>query len=94
MKLSQRGCRFTLFVTALAAPLVLAACASPLTQPEAETIAARRVARFCGQTCGTWRVTGAERLHGRWLVDFDTPSRKLGVLVDDGGSTQVTVWDK
>jgi hypothetical protein len=30
----------------------------------------------------------------RWLVDFDAPRHKLSVLVDDGGNTEVTVWNK
>lgn len=65
-----------------------------MSRGEAESYAARRMARFCGQVCGAYRITGAQRLKDRWLIDFDAPRHKLAVLVDEGGTTQVTVWDK
>ncbi len=73
---------------------VLAGCAGPMTRREAENYASRRMARFCGTACGSYHITGAQRMKDRWLVDFDAPRHKLAVLVDDGGNTEVTVWDK
>jgi hypothetical protein len=83
-------------MTMLAAlpPLLLAGCAGPMGRQEAESYASRRMARFCARACGTWHITGAQRMKDRWLVDFDAPRHKLSVLVDDGGNTEVTVWNK
>lgn len=81
-------------LTAAALPLLAAGCAGPMSQREAEDYASRRMARFCTTVCGAYRITGAQRMKDRWLVDFDAPRHKLAVLVDDGGNTQVTVWDK
>jgi len=88
--------RYPVLATALAIllPVMLAGCAGPMSRREAEDYASRRMVRFCGQVCGTYHIVGAQRLKDRWLVDFDAPRHKLSVLVDDGGNTQVTVWDK
>jgi hypothetical protein len=91
---SLRGRRIVPSIAALTVTLLLAACVGPLTRSEAEGIAMRRMARFCAQACGAYHITGAQQMRDRWLVDFETPRHKLGVLVDDGGTTQVTVWDK
>ncbi|MBN9587829.1 MAG: hypothetical protein BGN85_08440 [Alphaproteobacteria bacterium 64-11] len=73
---------------------LLAGCAGPMGRREAEGYASRRLARFCGTACGSYHITGAQRMQDRWLVDFDSPRHKLSVLVNDGGNTEVTVWDK
>ena len=88
--------RYPVLMAALALllPAALAGCAGPMSRSEAESYASRRMARFCGQACGAYRIVGAQRLKDRWLVDFDAPRHKLSVLVDDGGNTQVTIWDK
>ena len=65
-----------------------------MSRREAESYASRRMARYCGTACGNYHITGAQRMKDRWLVDFDSARRKLAVLVDNGGNTEVTVWDK
>ena len=79
---------------ALLLPAMVAGCAGPMSQREAEGYASRRMARFCATACGAWHITGAQRMQDRWLIDFDAPRHKLSVLVDKGGNTEVTVWDK
>jgi hypothetical protein len=72
----------------------LAACASPMDAGEAQRLASIRMARYCKTYCGSYRITGAQRLEGRWLVDFDSALRKFAVAVNDDGNTIVTTWDK
>ena len=81
-------------VILVAALAFLAGCAGPMSRREAESYASRRMARYCGTACGSYHITGAQRMKDRWLVDFDSARRKLAVLVDNGGNTEVTVWDK
>ena len=81
-------------VILVAALAFLAGCAGPMSRREAEGYASRRMARYCGTACGSYHITGAQRMKDRWLVDFDSARRKLAVLVDNGGNTEVTVWDK
>ena len=76
------------------APLLMAGCIGPMSRQEAESYASRRMVRFCARACAGWRITGAQRMKDRWLVDFDAPRHRLSVLVDNGGNTEVTVWDK
>ena len=35
-----------------------------------------------------------ERLKNNWLVDYETQAGLYAVMVDNGGNTQVSVWDK
>jgi hypothetical protein len=80
---------------ALVSALMLAACASPMGQREAEQRASRSLNAFCHQTpCGTPRLVRAQKLGGRWLVDFETGIGLYTVAVDGGGNANVSVWDK
>jgi hypothetical protein len=72
----------------------VAACVSPMNQGEAQRLAGARMAQYCKSYCGSYRITGAQRLEGRWLVDFDSALRKFAVAVNDDGNTIVTTWDK
>ncbi len=75
--------------------LVLAGCAAPMRQREAESRASQSLRRFCrDKTCGTLHLVKAQKLKNRWLVDFETPVGLYTVAVDSGGNTDVTVWDK
>ena len=74
---------------------LLTACASPMGQREAVTRANRSLLNFCRQApCGQPRLVKAQQLKQRWLVDFETQARLYTVMVDNGGNTQVSVWDK
>jgi hypothetical protein len=73
----------------------LAGCASPMNQREAEVRANRSLNNFCRQAaCGTPKLIKAQKLKSRWLVDFETQAGLYTVMVDQGGNTQVSVWDK
>jgi hypothetical protein len=76
--------------------LVLAGCASPMSQREAQTYAASSIRKYCAEatTCGALRVTRAQRLGDGWMVDFETPDTTYGVMVRNNGSTQVTAWKR
>jgi hypothetical protein len=75
--------------------LVLAGCAGPMGQREAEQRASRSLTRFCQQTaCGAARLLKAQKIKDRWLVDFETQAGLYTVAVGQGGNTDVTVWDK
>ncbi|HVZ27483.1 MAG TPA: hypothetical protein VG798_02410 [Rhizomicrobium sp.] len=66
-----------------------------MRQREAEQRAGRSLNNFCRATCGPAKLVKAQRLkNNRWLVDFETQSRLYTVMVDNGGNTQVSVWDK
>ena len=39
-------------------------------------------------------LVAAQKLKGRWLVDYESPAGKYTVAVDSGCNTQVSVWDK
>jgi hypothetical protein len=74
---------------------VLAGCAAPMRQGEAQMIAAAGLRRFCrDQPCGPTKLVSAQKIKDRWLVDFDAPAGKYAVAVDSDGSTQVSIWDK
>jgi hypothetical protein len=75
--------------------LVLAGCASPMSQREAETRAGRSLRDFCASaSCGAVHLVKAEKIKDRWLVDYETSGGLYTVAVDRGGSTDVSVWDK
>ena len=74
---------------------VLAGCAGPMGQREAELRAGRSLKSFCQQTpCGTPRLLKAQKIRDRWLVDFETPGGLYTVAVNRSGNTDVSVWDK
>jgi hypothetical protein len=73
----------------------LAGCIAPLGQREAETRASRSLRNFCqAQACGAAHLVKAEKIKNRWLVDFETPTGLYTVTVDQGGNTDVSIWDK
>lgn len=74
----------------------LAGCAGALTLPQAKTFADRNVTRYCrGQNdCGKLLQIKAQRLNGRWLIDYDSKGRVLTVAVDDDGNTRLDIWNK
>ena len=73
----------------------LAGCASPMNQREAEVRANNSLNNFCRQAaCGRAKLIKAQKIKTRWLVDFETPAGLYTVMVDQGGNTQVSVWDK
>ena len=75
--------------------LGLAGCASPMGQREAEVRANHSLSDFCRKAaCGPAKLIKAEKLKDRWLVDFETQAGLYTVMVDNGGNTQVSVWDK
>jgi len=75
--------------------LVLAGCAGPLRQREAESRANLSLRNFCqNKACGTARLVRSQKLKDRWLVDFDTATGLYTVAVDKDGGTNVSVWDK
>ena len=61
---------------------------------EAQTRAQARMTRYCAGHCGALQLVHAQKIKDRWLIDFDGPGRKYTVMVDDGGNTQISVWDK
>jgi hypothetical protein len=74
---------------------VLAGCAGPMGQREAELRAGRSLRSFCQQaSCGTLRLLKAQKIKDRWLVDFETPAGLYTVAVNRSGNTDVSVWDK
>ena len=73
----------------------LAGCASPMGQREAEVRANHSLNNFCLKAaCGPAKLVKAQKIKDRWLVDFETPAGLYTVMVDQGGNTQVSVWDK
>ncbi len=75
--------------------LVLAGCAGPLRQREAESRANLSLRNFCrNKACGTARLVRSQKLRDRWLVDFESPTGLYTVAVDQGGNTDISVWDK
>jgi hypothetical protein len=72
----------------------LAACAGPMSLREAKERAQDRMTRYCAGTCAAIQLMGAQKIKDRWLVDFDTPARKYTIVVDIGGNTQLSIWDK
>jgi hypothetical protein len=75
--------------------LLLAGCAGPMGQREAENRASRSLAEFCRQSpCGPAHLVKAQKIKNRWLVDFETASGIYTVAVNSGGNTDVSVWDK
>ncbi len=64
-------------------------------QREAVTRANRSLTSFCAKTaCGQARRVKAQQLKDQWLVDYESQTRLYTVMVDRGGNTQVSVWDK
>jgi hypothetical protein len=82
-------------VMLLVCGVALTGCASPMGQREAEVRANRSLTSFCREkACGPAKLIRAQKLKTRWLVDFETPAGLYTVMVDQGGNTQVSVWDK
>jgi len=75
---------------------MLAACAGPMGQREAQVAAAQSLRSYCAQTspCTSYRVTRTQRLGDGWLVDFESSGTTYGVMVHRNGNTQVTTWKK
>jgi len=67
-----------------------------MRQREVEQRAGRSLNNFCRNTaCGPSRLVKTQKLkNNRWLVDFETQNRLYTVMVDNGGNTEVSVWDK
>lgn len=64
-------------------------------QREAVTRANRSLADFCVKAaCGKGKLVKAQKLKDHWLVDYETQAGFYAVMVDNGGNTQVSVWDK
>ena len=79
----------------VACSLALLGCAAPMGQREAVQRANRRLASFCRDApCGAPKLVKAQKLKTRWLVDFETQGGLYTVMVDNGGNTEVSVWDK
>ena len=75
--------------------MALAACLAPMGQREAQSRAADGLRKFCrDQPCGATKLVAAQKVKDRWLVDFDAATKKYTVAVDNGGNTDVSVWDK
>jgi hypothetical protein len=76
--------------------IALAGCAGPMGQREAEVTANQSLNSFCRQAAcgGPARLIKAHKIKDRWLVDFETQAGLYTVMVDQGGNTQVSVWDK
>lgn len=90
MRLPKRGAFFILAV------FTLTGCLAPMTQRQAQGYAALSLRRYCVQTtpCAPARFVKAQRLKPGWLLDYESATAKYGVMVQDGGGTQVTVWAK
>jgi hypothetical protein len=75
--------------------ITLAGCAGPMGQREAEVRANQSLNNFCRRAvCGPAKLIQAQKLKDHWLVDFETQAGFYSVMVDQGGNTQVSVWDK
>jgi hypothetical protein len=74
--------------------LLLCGCVAPMDGREANATATTRLTRYCAGRCGVLTMTKSQKLKNRWLVDFDTPTRKFTVTVEGDGNTKVDVWDK
>jgi hypothetical protein len=61
---------------------------------EAQARAQERVARYCAGRCGGLRLIHSQKIKDRWMIDFDSTARKYTVVIDDGGNSQLSVWDK
>jgi hypothetical protein len=73
--------------------LVLAGCAAPMTQREAQGYAQSSLRRYCApaQPC---HFVKAQHMPTGWLLDYDSAGAVYGVMVRDNGGTDVSVWDK
>ena len=73
----------------------LSACLAPMRAPEAQSIAREYLAKYCRKTpCGDAKLGHTQKIKDRWLVDFEAPSHRFTVTVEDNGSGKVTAWDK
>jgi hypothetical protein len=74
----------------------LAGCAGPMSQAEAVRMAGRGLTKFCRERsdCRPVRFAHAQKLKGRWLIEYDSPANVFGVAVAEDGTTDVSVWDK
>ena len=91
-----RGATIILVCSAVLASLILAGCATVLSQRQALTYATAGLNRFCAETgpCEPRQISGAQRLKQGWLIDFDAPNTRYGVMVHDNRVTEVSVWKK
>ena len=75
--------------------VLLAGCAAPMSQREAESRASRSLQDFCvAAPCSGAHLLKAQKIKDRWMVDFETPGGLYTVAVDRNGGTNVSVWDK
>jgi hypothetical protein len=72
----------------------LGACAGPMSMGEARERAQERMTRYCAGKCAALRLTGAQKIKDRWLIEFDSAGSKYTVVVDNGGNAQLSIWDK
>ena len=76
--------------------MALPGCASPVGQREAVQIATARLNKYCGESpgCRPMHFTAAQKIKGRWLIEFDTPANQFAVAVGEDGNSEVSIWDK
>jgi hypothetical protein len=76
--------------------LAVGGCAAPISQREAVGLANTSLLKFCNQRggCPQLRVAHAQKIRGRWLIEYDAAVNRYGVAVDDDGNTDVSVWEK
>jgi hypothetical protein len=73
---------------------VLGGCFAPMTTREAQSIAGKRLTRYCNKNCGAFTLARTQKIKNRWLVDFDAPRHKFTVTVENDGNSRVDVWNK
>jgi hypothetical protein len=71
----------------------LAGCLAPMTQRQAQGYAQRALRGYCsaGAPC---RFVKAQHMQTGWLLDYESGTAKYGVLVQDDGGADVTLWSK
>jgi hypothetical protein len=74
--------------------IALGGCFAPMNQREAQDIATVRLDKYCRGNCGAVKLSSAQKIKDRWLVDFDAPRHKFTVTVENDGNSKVTTWDK
>jgi hypothetical protein len=78
----------------IAASLAVSGCITPMTTQEAQTIAGKRLTRYCNSRCGAVTLARTQKIKDRWLVDFEDPRHKFTVTVENDGNSSVTTWNK
>ncbi len=78
----------------IAASLAVMGCIAPMTEREAQRTANVRLTKYCNKRCGALTMARTQQFKDRWLVDFEDPSHKFTVTVENDGNTKVTTWNK